>query len=156
MSDDRSNDQDSRATMWGAQHTTDRILRAIATTIARAADTLEAERRRRTLERQLNALDDRDIADIGIARDQIQAIAAAYPDAPQLLHRMMERVGIEPDALCRQAGLRREMEWNCVACSSRSQCRRWLKSAKPDDAYRSFCPNAAGLDRLSAAQAASG
>jgi hypothetical protein len=107
------------------------------------------------LERQLNALDDRAIADIGIAREQIPAIASAYPEAPQLLRRMMERIGVPTAPLLRDSHLRREMEWNCAACSNRSPCRRWLKAAKPADAYRSFCPNAAALDQLSIAQGAS-
>jgi len=142
--------------MWRAQHAVDRAVRGIAAAVAQTGDAREIRRRRRVLKQQLNALDDCAIADIGIARAQIPAIAAAWPEAPQLLRRMMERVGAPlADLLC-DARLHREMEWNCVACSNRSQCRRWLKSPQPADAYRSFCPNAEGLDRLAAAQAASG
>jgi len=144
------------ATMWWAQHAADRAVRQLSATIAGAVDTIESHHRQRVLERQLNALDDRGIADIGIAREQIPAIASAYPDAPRLLRRMMERLGVAPEPLLRDSNLRREMDWNCVACFNRGRCRRWLKSAKPADAYRSFCPNAAELDRLSAAQGASG
>jgi uncharacterized protein YjiS (DUF1127 family) len=149
-------DNDSTPTMWWAQHAADRIVRRLSGTIADTVDAIEAQHRRRVLERQLGALDDCGIADIGIARDQIPAIASASPDAPRMLRRMMERLGVAPEPLLHDAGLRREMEWNCVACSNRSQCRRWLKSAQPAEAYRSFCPNAAGLDRLSTPQAASG
>lgn len=149
-------DNDSTPMMWWAQHAADRIVRRLSATIANTVDGIEIQHRRRVLERQLNALDDCGIADIGIAREQIPAIASASPGAPRLLRRMMERLGVAPGPLLRDAGLRREMEWNCVACSNRSQCRRWLKSAQPAEAYRSFCPNATGLDRLSAAQAASG
>jgi uncharacterized protein YjiS (DUF1127 family) len=151
-----TNGNDSTPIMWLVQHATDRVVRQLAATIAGAVDALEVQHRQSALERQLNALDDRAIADVGIAREQIPAIASAYPGAPQLLRRMMEHLGIAPAPLLRDSALRREMEWNCVACSNRSQCRRWLKAAKPADAYRSFCPNAAGLDRLSSAQAASG
>ena len=151
-----TNGNDSTPTMWSTQHAADRVVRGLATTIANAVDAIEGERRRCVLERQLNALDDRAMADIGIARGQIPASASASPDTPQLLRRMMECIGVAPEPLRRDARLRREMEWNCVACANRSQCRRWLKSATPAGAYRSFCPNAAGLDRLSAQQAASG
>ena len=148
---------DSSPIMWRVQHAADRVVRQLAATVAGAVDALEIQHRRRVLERQLNALDDRAISDIGIARDQIPAIASAYPGAPQLLRRMMERLGVAPAPLLRDANLRREMEWNCTACTNRSPCRRWLKAAKPAaDAYRSFCPNAAALDRLSSAQAAGG
>jgi len=147
-----TDDNDSTPTMWGIQHAVDRAVRGIAAAVAEAADAREIRQRRSVMERQLNALDDSTIADIGIAREQIPAIAAAWPDAPQLLRRMMERVGALPGLLC-DAGLHREMEWNCVACSNRSQCRRWLNSPQPSDAYRSFCPNAGGLDGLAAARA---
>ncbi len=151
-----TNGNDPKPIMWQAQHAIGCIVQQLSAALAGTVDAIETQRRRGTLERQLNALDDRGIADIGIAREQIPAIASAYPDAPQLLRRMMERVGVAPEPLLRDANLRREMEWNCVACSNRSQCRRWLKAAKPGDAYRSFCPNTAGLERLSAAQAVSG
>jgi uncharacterized protein YjiS (DUF1127 family) len=144
---------DSNPIMWWAQHAADRAARQLSATIAGTVDAIATQRRRGFLERQLNALDDRAVADIGIAREQIPAVASAYPDAPQLLRRMMEHLGIAPEPILRAAALRREMEWNCVACPHRSRCRRWLKSATPADAYRSFCPNAEGLDRLSAAQA---
>ena len=147
---------DSTRMMWGAQHAADRVVRGLSAAVRGTVDAIEARRRRYALERQLDALDDRGIADIGIEREQISAIASAYPDAPQLLCRMMERIGVGSDRLLRDTGLRREMEWNCVACANRGQCRRWVKTAMPADAYRAFCPNANGLDRLAAAQRASG
>jgi uncharacterized protein YjiS (DUF1127 family) len=151
-----TNGNGSTPIMWRAQHAADRIVRQLLATVAGAVEAIETQHRRRVLEPQLNALDERAISDIGITRDQIPAIAAADPGAPQLLRHMMERLGVASAPLLRDASLRREMEWNCVACSNRGQCRRWLKSAKPTDAYRSFCPNVTGLDRLAAAQASSG
>jgi uncharacterized protein YjiS (DUF1127 family) len=151
-----TNGNDSTPTMWRAQHGADRVARRVSATIAGAVQAIEAQRRRCALERELDSLDDRAIADIGITREQIPAIAAAWPDAPQLLRQMMERLGVAPEPLLGDPSLRRELAWNCVACPNRSQCRRWLKSAKPADGYRSFCSNAAGLDRLTAAQAVTG
>jgi len=139
--------------MWWAQHAAGRVARGLSAAIDGTLDAIETQRRRCVLEQQLNALDDRCIADIGIAREQIPAIASAYPDAPQLLRRMMGRIGVAPEPLLHDAVLRREMEWNCVSCASRSLCRRWLKSAAPADGYRTFCPNAEGLDRLAAQRA---
>lgn len=145
---------DPTPTLWWAQHAAERAVRGLSAAIGSTAEAIETQRRRCTLEQQLNALDDRCIADIGIMRDQIPAIASAYPDAPHMLRRMMDRLGVAPEPLRRDAALRREMEWNCVACASRSQCRRWLKWPAPADAYRAFCPNADGLDRLAATQRA--
>lgn len=149
-----TNGNDTTPMMWGVQHAVDRAVRGVSAVIAGAVGALEGERRRCALETQLGALDDRAMADIGIVRGQIPAIASAGPDTPQLLRRMIASIGAAPEALRRDAGLRREMEWNCVACANRSCCRRWLKSPRPADAYRSFCPNAEGLDRILAAQAA--
>ena len=78
---------DSSPIMWRVQHAADRVVRQLAATVAGAVDALEVQHRRRVLERQLDALDDRAISDIGIARDQIPAVASAYPGAPQLLRR---------------------------------------------------------------------
>lgn len=147
-----TNDNDSTPMLWSVQHAADQMVRGLCAAVSGAADAIEAQRRRSALERQLNALDACGMTDIGIAREQIPAIASAYPDAPQLLRRMMDRVGVAPDALLHNAGLRREMEWTCVACTNRGPCRRWLRSATPADAYRTFCPNADGLDRLAAAE----
>lgn len=143
-----TNGNDTTPMMWGVQHAVDRTVRGVAAAIAGAVGAFEHERRRCALETQLAALDDRAMTDIGIVRGEVPAIASASPDTPQLLRRMMERIGAAPEALHRDAGLRRTMEWNCVACANRSQCRRWLKSAQPAEAYRSFCPNTEQLDRL--------
>lgn len=149
-----TNDNDSTPGMWWAQHAAERIARGLSTAVGSTVDAIEAQRRRCTLQRQLNALDDRSIVDIGIAREQIPAITSAYPDAPQLLRRMMDRIGVAPEPLLRDAGMRRDLAWTCVACACRSQCRRWLNAPMPADAYRAFCANADGLDRLAAAQRA--
>jgi uncharacterized protein YjiS (DUF1127 family) len=151
-----TNGHDSTPKMWWAQHAAERFARGLSAAVDGAVDAIEAQRRRCALEQQLNALDARGMADIGITREQIPAVASAYPEAPLLLRRMMDRIGAAPEALLRDGALRREMEWNCVACANRSQCRRWLKSAVPADAYRTFCPNADGLDRLAAAERGSG
>jgi hypothetical protein len=151
-----TNGNDSTPMMWRVQHAADRVVRGFSTAVAGTVDAIEAQRGRCALEQQLNALDDRGMADIGIAREQVPAIASAYPDAPQLLRRMTDRIGVASEPLLRDARLRRELEWNCVACANRSQCRRLLKAAKPADAYRAFCPNADGLDRLAATQRAAG
>jgi uncharacterized protein YjiS (DUF1127 family) len=151
-----TNANDTTPMMWRVQHAADRVVRGFSAAVAGTVDAIEAQRRRCALEQQLGALDDRSIVDIGITREQIPAIASAYPDAPQLLRRMMDRMGVAWEPLLRDARLRRELEWNCVACANRSQCRRSLKAAKPADAYRAFCPNADGLDRLAATQRAAG
>src|SRR5881409_1733708 len=101
-----TNGNDSTPIMWRTQHSADRVLRQVSATIAGAVEAIETQRRRCTLERQLDALDDRAIADIGIAREQIPAIAAAWPDAPQLLRRMMERLGVAPESYVGDPDLR--------------------------------------------------
>lgn len=151
-----TNSNESTPVMWRVQNAADQVVRGLCAAVGGGADAIETQRRRFALERQLNALDARGMADIGITREQIPAIASAYPDAPQLLRRMLARIGVAPEAPLGDAGLRREMQWNCIACANRGHCRRWLKTALPADAYRAFCPNADGLDRLAATQRAGG
>ena len=59
-----TNGNDSTPMMWRAQHGADRVARQVSATIAGAVQAIEAQRRRCTLERQLDSLDDRAIADI--------------------------------------------------------------------------------------------
>jgi uncharacterized protein YjiS (DUF1127 family) len=142
--------------MWWTQHAVDRVVRQIEAWLAGVIEAIDVWRRREALERQLRSLDDRSMLDIGLLRDQIPDLVRAYPEAPRLLRRMMEHLGVARTLAAKEVHLQRELERNCVVCISRSQCRRWLGSGRPAQAYRSFCPNAAKLDEIRELQAVSG
>jgi hypothetical protein len=71
--------------------------------------------------------------------------------APSPFFRTLYRAGADPQRLA-QAGLAREMalaEQCCPTCAAIGACREWLESGSLET-YRSFCPNAALVERLAA------
>jgi uncharacterized protein YjiS (DUF1127 family) len=94
---------------------------------------------------------DRTLADSGIAHSDVLRLMHAHPGTPQQLRRMMARLGIDRAALPRSKAVAdaiREMEWRCGECSDWRHCRAWLESGASAESYRTFCRNAAELDRL--------
>jgi hypothetical protein len=68
---------------------------------------------------------------------------------PSPLMRTLYRVGADPGRLA-QPRTRREIalaERGCPDCAATGACREWLESGS-SAAYRSFCPNAALVERL--------
>jgi hypothetical protein len=68
---------------------------------------------------------------------------------PSPLVRTLYRVGVNPERLA-NPDARQEIalaERSCPACSATGACREWLESGS-NTAYRSFCPNAALVERL--------
>jgi len=66
----------------------------------------------------------------------------------RLLERMVARVGVDESRGLLVGLLVREAEASCSGCANAGECRRWLDSEVDDDAYRSFCANAALFDLL--------
>jgi uncharacterized protein YjiS (DUF1127 family) len=106
-------------------------------------------RERHAIERELAAMDDAALADMGILRSQIHSLARAYPAADNLLGRMLQRLGLEGDTARMPARQRDDLYRTCVLCTERGECRHWLakKDANPEG-YKAFCPNAWVLERL--------
>jgi uncharacterized protein YjiS (DUF1127 family) len=134
---------------WAAQNLAERIVGRIYDLAGRAGAAVKAWRGQIYLERQLSNLDDRDLLDVGIERDQIADIARSRL-APELLRRMLERLKIGEDVFANHPELRRELGKRCRACEMRSECRRWLRQGGRGEAYRDFCRNAPALIGLAA------
>jgi hypothetical protein len=68
---------------------------------------------------------------------------------PSPLARTLYRAGVDPERLA-EAEATQEIalaERSCVTCTVTGSCREWLESGSPTT-YRSFCPNAALVERL--------
>jgi Family of unknown function (DUF6455) len=68
---------------------------------------------------------------------------------PSPLVRTLYRVGVNSERLANPDG-RQEItlaERSCPVCNATGACREWLESGSAT-AYRSFCPNAALVERL--------
>jgi uncharacterized protein YjiS (DUF1127 family) len=114
---------------------------------------LRAVRDRWTTASDVARLDDHEVADLGISRNELQAIVRAGTQPRRLMTAMMARIGVRPSDLRRISGLTREVERTCALCAEKRRCRRWLKAEQPSQDYRSFCPNAASFERARAARA---
>jgi uncharacterized protein YjiS (DUF1127 family) len=138
--------------LWAAQNFIAWLVGGLYSCGSAIATAAERQIQREALERELNALDDGQLSDLGITREQIPVLVGAYPLSAELLTRMLARLGITEEAIARDPGLRSELERTCSFCFLRRECRRYLElpaDASPEG-YRTFCPNAAKLDELRA------
>ena len=104
-------------------------------------------RRQEALEHDLQRLSDLELADIGITRAEIPALARSK-DAPALLRQMLARLGIPETALQKDPALRQRVQRSCATCFSRAYCRRWLRTGQPAEGYKAFCPNSGDFEPL--------
>jgi uncharacterized protein YjiS (DUF1127 family) len=101
------------------------------------------ERMKRTkAHRELAALDDRQLDDIGLKRDELVLVVAGAAEAPERVGMMAGRLGVDPEAFEARRPLLNEMVKRCAACRTKVICAWWLAEGGAEDAYREFCPNA--------------
>jgi uncharacterized protein YjiS (DUF1127 family) len=115
---------------------------------------VDGARKRQQLRRELAQLSamgslDAVLADVGLARSQIEPLLAGGEASRELLDRMIARLGV--DAAQLPVETQRDMAWNCTTCPDKRLCRHWLAGTE-ETQYRSFCPNAAELDHALAKQ----
>jgi len=147
MPDADERPSDLTPAMWPAQHLVERIVGGIYEQAVDAVAALRTWSRQEALERELTTLADDDLADLGITRDQIPALARSQ-EAPELLQRMLKRLGAPEQLLAKYPSLHSRLGHECALCFSRAACKRWLRDGGPVDGYKHFCPNAAILGKL--------
>ncbi|MDP3160058.1 MAG: DUF6455 family protein [Reyranella sp.] len=109
---------------------------------------IDVGRKRRQLKRELAQLAamgslDAVLADVGLARSQVESLIAGCDGSGELLDQMLSRLGV--DAAQLPLDFLRDMTWTCTTCPNKRQCREWLFSIEETEC-RAFCPNAAQLD----------
>ncbi len=103
---------------------------------------------RRIMAEELEALDDRTLAELGLARSQIQLVVGAYPAATEQFTQMLARIGLDTKEAPLDPSTRGDLYRLCTMCTKRRRCRRWLASAAGAEGYPAFCPNAWMFGRL--------
>jgi hypothetical protein len=93
--------------------------------------------------RDIEAMTDRDIADIGMTRDRLSRFATMPADTSERVEAMAGVFGLSAGEEHRHHGEWLELVETCGTCTDRAACARLLERgtvASPRDA--GFCPNA--------------
>ncbi len=94
----------------------------------------------------LAALSDRDLADLGLGRDQALNLMRLPDDVPGRVAAMGAIFGLSEAELTRDRGQWEDLLHTCAACRATGPCRRFLdRGAAADPAEADFCPNAAAF-----------
>ena len=147
MTDPKESQSGITPAMWPAQHLTARLVGGMYGIAVEAGAAVKTWRRQEALEHELQRLSDLELADIGIARAEIPALARSK-DAAALLRQMLARLGIPDTALQQDPVLRQRVQRACATCFSRVYCRRWLRTGQPAEGYKGFCPNTEEFEGL--------
>jgi hypothetical protein len=77
-------------------------------------------------------------------------IFAALDRRSGLMHRMMERLGLDIEKTARVAlGTQlSNVARSCAFCCHTRECRQWLDNGAAGETWRDFCPNAQRFERL--------
>jgi hypothetical protein len=88
------------------------------------------------------------LGEICLSRPDLRASISKHPQSSQRLTKMMRLLEIE--RLPREDAMRLlgNLQLVCADCPSVPRCETWMESDRGGD-FRSFCPNAETLDKLS-------
>lgn len=93
--------------------------------------------------KQVEALSDHDLYDLGMTRAQVTAFATMPADVPDRVTAMAAIFGIPADELKANRADYLELLGTCADCRQRSKCARLLNDAnRAQPAEADFCPNA--------------
>lgn len=97
-------------------------------------------------------LSERDLADLGVSRDQMLNLVRLPDSVPGRVAAMGEVFGYSEPALTRDRPLWWEMLETCQNCRALPHCERFLARQPEGEAARreasGFCPNRAGFEAL--------
>jgi hypothetical protein len=87
--------------------------------------------------------------DLSLSPSELAVLARSGPNAADLLHDMLNVLGLDKNALETDDPLvMRDLERLCTTCREKSQCRFDLANGIIADNFRDYCPNAFTLDAL--------
>ena len=93
--------------------------------------------------KEIDALSDRDIDDLGMTRDQVRQFVMMPADIAERVQHMAAVFGLSQDDLHRNHGAYVEMLERCGGCTDRAACSRALAMGdKASPAACAFCRNA--------------
>jgi hypothetical protein len=117
---------------------------------------LRAFRRSRDLSDVL-AMEDSDLADLGITRAQALALNALPDDVPARVQSMGRVFGLSDETLLADSDRWHELLYSCNRCDGLPACRRFMareEQGSPDEVH--FCPNSGAFRALARMDVAAG
>ncbi len=96
------------------------------------------------------ALSERELADLGVSRDQALALVRMPPEVPERVAAMAKIFGVTEADLAGNRADWEELLTTCAACAETRICRRFLARDERDPANARFCPNAPHFEGLRA------
>jgi len=91
--------------------------------------------------KSLENLTDRDLADLGMSRGQVEAFILMPRDVPDRVARMAALFGIPEAELKANHADYLELLGTCGQCTDRTACARLLQKADARPEEAAFCPN---------------
>ncbi|HWP27059.1 MAG TPA: hypothetical protein VNL39_12005 [Xanthobacteraceae bacterium] len=94
-------------------------------------------------------------SDFRTTPDELQALAARWPDSASQLDRRMAVLNINLDAIARRhPAVANDLKRLCSLCQSKTECEHDLDGNPDDPRWREYCPNASTLAALRTEQQA--
>lgn len=98
--------------------------------------------------KEIAALDDRDLTDIGVTREALEYLVEVDPAVYGRMTRMAARHGLTSDALQADRTGLAHLTHTCDHCTSKRRCDSALGSAMTGTADVAFCPNHAAYEGM--------
>ncbi|MEX0286020.1 MAG: DUF6455 family protein [Paracoccaceae bacterium] len=102
---------------------------------------------------EINAMSDREIAEIGLDRVELRGIAAMRPQMRTQMLRMAERFGLDEGDITRPRWRALECVHACRTCSQSEACHRFLTGLEDGAFGYDDCPNAPRYSEIAAERA---
>lgn len=97
---------------------------------------------------------DRIARDLGLSATDLLSGSHGDPKNVELLMKMLDALGLDPEVLAREGTVLRDMERLCGMCKSTGQCRSDLESGDAAEYFTDYCMNKTTLEQLLASKAA--
>jgi hypothetical protein len=101
----------------------------------------------------LRAMGEREIeelsGELGLSRNQLEALVKAGPEAASEMELMMAALDIDPAAVrSTHPAMMRDMRVTCATCTDKDECRHALADGTAASLLTTFCPNSDELLEL--------
>jgi uncharacterized protein YjiS (DUF1127 family) len=103
-------------------------------------DRIQSWRDRREREREIARLTPQDIADLGLSRQDVLALARMPAEQVARMEEMARLHGVDPESLDAHRDLRIAVALTCAQCGENSRCRRAIEDGLLAE-EAGFCPN---------------